>query len=77
VDLPHTLLEGQGHREAVRAEGGHVPDIRAAVIDLGRPVGAHPSPRQPLPGVRKVWQGPGRLNRGIQVRDALGERRRI
>jgi len=77
VDLLHTLLEAQGHREVVRMDGGTPPDIRTFVIGPGRLVGAHPLRRQPLPGARKVWQGPGRLNWAIQVRDALGERRRI
>jgi len=56
------------------AAAGAPPDIRTFVTGPGRPVGAHPLRRQPLPGVKKVWQGPGRLNRGIQVRDALGEK---
>ncbi len=73
VDLLHTLLEAQGHREVVRMDGGTPPDIRTFVIDLGRLVGAHPTRRQPPRGARKVWQGSGRLNRAIQVRDALGE----
>ena len=74
VDLLHTLLEAQGHRNVVRLPDGKVPDIRAVVIDLGRLVGSHPSPRQPLPGTKKVWQGLERLYWAIQVRDALGER---
>ena len=74
VDLLHTLLESQGHRNVVRLPDGKVPDIRAVVIDLGRLVGSHPSPRQPLPGTKKVWQGLERLYWAIQVRDALGER---
>ena len=76
VDLLHTLLESQGHREVVRRPDGNVPDIRAVVVDLGRLVGAHPSPRQPLPGTKTVWQGFERLHWAIQVRDAIGERRR-
>ena len=47
------------------------------VIDLGRLVGWHGSTRQALPGTKKVWQGLERLNWAVQVRDALGERRRI
>ena len=74
VDLLHTLLEAQGHRNVVRLPDGKVPDIRAVVMDLGRLVGSHPSPRQPLPGTKKVWQGLERLYWAIQVRDALGER---
>ncbi len=58
-------------------EGDRVPTVRDPVIDIGRPVGAHPLRRQPPRGARKVWQGPGRPNRAIQVRDALGGRRRI
>ena len=76
VDLLHTVLESQGHRDVVRMPGGKAPDIRAVVIDLGRLVGSHPNPRQPLPGARKVWQGLERLNWAIQVRDAIGEKRR-
>ncbi len=71
IDLLGTLLESQGHRE-VRAMG----DVRAVVIGLGRLVGWHPTPRQTLPGAKKLWQGLERLNWAIQVRDALGERRR-
>ncbi len=71
IDLLRTLLESQGHRE-VRAMG----DVRAVVIGLGRLVGWHPTPRQTLPGAKKIWQGLERLNWAIQVRDALGERRR-
>ena len=75
VDLLHTLLEAQGHRGVERMERGGIPTtVRSFVIDLGRLVGAHPTKRQPLPGVKKVWQGPGRLNWAIQVRDALGEK---
>ena len=55
---------------------GQVPDIRTVVIDLGRLVGWHGSTRQALPGTKKVWQGLERLNWAVQVRDALGERRR-
>ncbi len=51
-------------------------DVRAVVIGLGRLVGSHPTPRQPFPGAKKVWQGLERLNWAIQVRDALSERRR-
>ena len=76
VDLLHTMLESQGHRDVVRMPAGQVPDIRAVVIDLGRLVGSHPNPRQPLPGTKKVWQGLERLNWAIQVRDAIGERKR-
>ena len=50
------------------------PDIRTFVIDRGHLVGAHPTKHQPLPGVKKVWQGLERLNWGIQVRDARGEK---
>ncbi len=71
IDLLRTLLESQGHRE-VRAMG----DVRAVVIGLGRLVGWHPTPRQTLPGAKKLWQGLERLNWAIQVRDALGARRR-
>ncbi|MXY34711.1 MAG: hypothetical protein F4Y60_11620 [Boseongicola sp. SB0664_bin_43] len=70
------LSESQGHRDVVRMPAGQVPDIRAVVIHLGRLVGSHPSTRQPLPGTRKVWQGLERLNWAIQVRDAIGERKR-
>ncbi len=76
VDLLHTLLESQGHRNIVRMTDGYVPDIRSFVIDLGRLVGAHPNPRQPMPGVRKFWRGLERLNWAVQVRDAIHERRR-
>jgi len=72
--LLHTLLEAQGHRGVERMGGGSVPAVRDFVIDPGRLVGAHPTKRHPLPGAGKVWQGPGRLNWGIQVRDALGEK---
>ena len=54
VELLHTLLESQGHRNVVRMPDGKAPDIRAVVIDLGRLVGSHPSARQPLPGTKKV-----------------------
>ncbi len=75
VRLPRTLLAFQGHRGILgMAAAGAPPDIRTFVIGPGRPVGAHPTSRQPPRGVKKVWQGPGRLNRGIQVRDALGEK---
>ena len=50
-----------GRRQDARRQ-----DIRAVVIDLGRLVGSHPNPRQPLPGARKVWQGLERLNWAIQ-----------
>ncbi len=76
IDLLHTMLESQGHRDVVRPPDGRAPDIRTSVIDLGRPVGSHPNPRRPLPGTKKVRRGPGRPNRAIQVRDALGMRRR-
>ena len=76
VDLLHTLLESQGHRNVVRMSDGKAPDIRAVVIDLGRLVGSHPSSRQQLPGTKKVWQGLERLHWAIQVRDAIGERKR-
>ena len=76
VDLLHTLLESQGHRNVARMPDGKAPDIRAVVIDLGRLVGSHPSARQPLPGTKKVWQGLERLHWAIQVRDAIGERKR-
>ncbi len=76
IDLLHTMLEPRGHRDAVGPPDGRAPDIRTSVIDPGRPVGPHPNPRRPPPGTKKVWQGPGRLNRAIQVRDALGKRRR-
>jgi len=76
VGLLHTMLESQGHRDVARMSAGQVPDIRTVVIDLGRLVGSHPTTRQPLPGVKKVWQGLERLNWAVQVRDALGERRR-
>jgi len=76
VDLPHTMLEPQGHRDVVRMPAGQAPDIRAVVIDPGRPVGSHPNPRRPLPGTKKVWQGLERLNWAIQVRDAISEKRR-
>ena len=39
-------------------------------------VGSRPSARQPLPGTKKVWQGLERLHLAIQVRDAIGERKR-
>ncbi len=76
IDLLHTMLESQGHRDVVRMPGGRAPDIRAIVIDLGRLVGSHPTPRQPLPGTKKVWQGLERMSWAVQVRDALGEKRR-
>ena len=76
IDLLHTMLESQGHRDVVRMPAGQAPDIRAVVIDLGRLVGSHSNPRQPLPGTKKVWQGLERLNWAIQVRDAIGEKRR-
>ncbi len=44
-------------------EGDRVPTVRDPVTGIGRPVGAHPLRRQPPRGVKKVWQGPGRLNR--------------
>lgn len=74
VRLLLTLLAFQGHREIFNMTAGMPPDIRTFVIDLGRRVGAHPTKRQPLPGVKKVWQGLERLNWGIQVRDAIGEK---
>ena len=72
IRLPLTLLSAQGHREVTTMADGTPPDIRTFVIDLGRLVGAHPRRRQPLPGVKKVWQGLERLNWAIQVRNALG-----
>ncbi len=57
IRLPPTLLSAQGHREVTTMADGKPPDIRTFAIDLGRPVGAHPRRRQPLPGVKKVWQG--------------------
>ena len=76
IDLLHTLLEAQGHRNVERARDGKAPDIRAVVIDLGRLVGSHPSSPQQLPRTKKVWQGLERLHWAIQVRDAVGERKR-
>ena len=59
VRLPLTLLAFQGHSGIFdMAAAGAPPDIRTLLIDLGRLVGAHPTKRQPLPGVKKVWQGP-------------------
>ena len=75
IDLLHTILEAQGHRDVRRMPAGQAPDIRTVVIDLGRLVGSHPDTRQPLPGAKKVWQGLERLNWAIQVRDALGEKK--
>ena len=57
IRLPPTLLSAQGHREITTMDDGTPPDIRTFTIDLGRLVGAHPTKRQPLPGVKKVWQG--------------------
>ena len=74
-DLLHAVLVSQGHRDVVRKPAGPAPDILAVVIDLGRLVGSHPSPRRPLPET-KVWQGLERLNWAIQMRDAIGERKR-
>ena len=74
VRLLLTLLAFQGHREIFDMTAGMPPDIRTFVVDLGRLVGAHPTKRQPLPGVKTVWQGLERLNWGIQVRDAIGEK---
>ncbi len=76
LDLLRALLESQGHRNFTRLPDGKPPDIRAAVIDIGRLVGFHPSPRQPLPGTKKVSQGLKRLHWAIQVRDAVAERKR-
>ncbi len=53
-----------------------MPDVRAVVIDLGRLLGSHPTPRRPLPGAKNIWQGLARLNWAIQVRDSPGEGRR-
>ena len=74
VRLLLTLLAFQGHREIFDMTAGMPPDIRTFVVDRGRLVGAHPTKRQPLPGVKTVWQGLERLNWGIQVRDAIGEK---
>jgi len=68
-----TRLEGE--KTGGRAGGGGMRG-HTRRDGLGRLVGAHPSSRQPLPGARKVWQGLERLNRAVQVRDALGERGR-
>ncbi len=76
IDLLHTLPEAQGHRNVVRMADGKAPDIRAVVIDLGRLVGSHLAARPSLPGTKKVWRGLERRHWAIQVRDALGERRR-
>ena len=57
-----------------RGRRNTAPDIRTFVIDRGHRVGAHPTKRQPLPGVKKVWQGLERLNWGIQMRHARGEK---
>ena len=55
---------------------GKAPDIRAVVIDIGGLVRSHPSARQPLPGTNKVWPRLERLHWAIEVRDAIGERKR-
>ncbi len=65
------MPEPQGHRDVVRPPDGQAPGIRTFVIDPGRTAGPHPNLRRPLPGTKKVWQGPGRPNRAIQVRDAI------
>ena len=57
IDLLHTLLESQGHRNVLRMPDGMALDIRALVIDLGRLVGSHPSARQPLTETKRVWKG--------------------
>ena len=44
IDLLHTMLESQGHRDVVRMPAGQVPNNRAVAIDLGRLVASHPSP---------------------------------
>ena len=75
IDLLRAMLEEQGHRDVAPPAPQQAPDIRTVVIDLGRLVGAHPGKRQPLPGVKKVWQGLERLNWAVLVRDALEKRR--
>ena len=76
IDLLGAMLEEQGHRDAQHVlPQGQAPDIRTVVIGLGRLVGAHPGPRQQLPGVKKVWQGLERLNWAVLARDALRRRR--
>lgn len=74
IELRHTLLTHQGHRNVIRPSEYHRLSIQTFVIDLGRLVGSHPSSRQLLPGAKKVWQGLERLNWAIAVRDAIGAR---
>ena len=75
MDLLHTMLESQGHRDVVRMPAGQVPDIRAVSSISG--ASSAPILQAPAaPGPRKVWQGLERLNWAIQVRDAIGERKR-
>ncbi|MCY4166741.1 MAG: hypothetical protein OXE82_00510, partial [Rhodobacter sp.] len=60
-----------------RIYGGTPPEIQSFVTGLRRLVGVHPTNRRSPPGFQKVWREFERLNRTIQVRDALGERRWI
>ena len=76
VDLLHDLLEAQGHRNVERMEPGRPPASREVVVDLRHLFGFHPWKRQKLPGAKKVWLGLERLNWAVQVRDAIGARRR-
>ena len=52
------------------------PTIRGVVVELGRLAGFHPLKKLQLPGTKKVRQGLERLNWAIQLRDAIGARRR-
>ena len=77
VDLLHTMLESQGHREVVRMPAGQEPDIRAVEIELGRLVGSNPNPANHsyAPGHAKSLAGLERLHWAIQICDAISERR--
>ena len=76
VELLHAMLEALGHRSVERTKPEKPPAIREVVIDLGRLVGFHPWKKQQLPDAKKAWQGLKWLNWAIQVRDAIGARRR-
>ena len=73
IELLHTLLKHQGHRNLLEKSVYHKIGMQTCVMDIGRLVGSHPSTRQLLPGAQKVWQGLERLNGAIEVRDAIDE----
>ena len=50
-----------------------VPDVYTFVVDLGRFAGFQPSQRQPLPGVKKIWQAMKLLMPTVRVYSLLAQ----